>query len=90
MKRLLLLTIVFSISLLSHGYNIPEMNVTWLNDDNTFVTTSPKAIAYQFPGRVEFYSWRADKGNKERTRVIINYDSYKQKKIKKETKMAKQ
>lgn len=85
MKRLLLLTIVFSISLLSHGYNIPEMNVTWLNDDNTFVTTSPKAVAYQFPGRVEFYSWRADKGNKERTRVIINYDSYKQKKIKNPT-----
>lgn len=85
MKRLLSLSFLLLISLLTYGYSIPEMNITWLNDENTFITTSPKAIAYQFPGRVEFYSWRADKDNKERTRVIINYDSYKQKKIKKST-----
>ena len=83
MKRLITLFLLAIIPLLAKGYSFPELDVKWISENDIYVTTAPNAIAYQLPGRVTFYSWRADRDNKTRARNRINYDTYKQKKIKK-------
>lgn len=82
MKCIIIVFLLTVFPLFAHGSIYPEDDVKWITENNVYITTAPNAIAYQIPNRVTYYSWRADGDYATKAREIINYDAYKQKKIK--------
>ena len=58
-------------------------DITWLLEDNVYVTTMPGVVAYEFPNKPHYSAKYAAEYNKTQIRECISYDDYKQKKIKK-------
>ncbi len=75
-----ILSILFALSTLA-SYAQAESKVTYIADEDKFVTTIPKSIAYELPGGPVFYSWRINYAGD--VRYVVDYSSYKTKKLKK-------
>jgi hypothetical protein len=80
MKKFLLTLFFLQFALLSSAYFNPY-NIKWIAEDNVYVTTVPKAVAY----RASYYCNFEEKylENKELYREGIPYTNYKKKKINK-------
>ena len=77
MKRWLLL-LLLTIPTLS-TFAQAEYNVSWIQEEDKFVTTIPKATIYEMPDRLTFSSWRIVYSH----RGVIDYDNFKTKTLKK-------
>lgn len=79
MKRFLFVLFFFQFALISSAY-YPH-NIKWISEDDVYVTTVAKTVAYRLP---YYWSFREDfLKEKELYRECIPYTEYKQKKINK-------